>query len=243
MTAPIAVGIVDSGVRSDAGLRVAAARRFVRRADGAVSDAPPSDDSVGHGTEVARIVAAEAADADLLIAQAFDGSFRGAPDLVAAGIDWLVEAGARLVTLSFGLAADRPVLRAACEAAVGRHAILVASAPAQGPACYPAAYPGVIAVTGDARCAKRTVSDLQGGQADFGTWCASPEQRPENAPAPVVGASAAAAHFTGLAAVYLTAHSEAAMSDLMAHFRSAAVHVGPERRVADRARAVESKRG
>lgn len=230
MTAPLAVGIVDSGVRSDAELRVAAARRFVRGPDGKVADMAASDDTVGHGTEVARIVAAEAADADLLIAQAFDGSFRSAPDLVAAGIDWLAGAGARLVTLSFGLAADRSVLRAACEAAVGRGAILVASAPAQGPACYPAAYPGVVAVTGDARCTKGTVSDLEGGQADFGTWCASPEQRPARAPAPVVGASAAAAHFSGLAAVYLAAHPEAVRSDLVAHFRSTAAHVGPERR-------------
>jgi len=227
MREALRIGVLDSGVRADAGLKVAAARRFFLTDDG-VSAGPPADDAVGHGTEVSRLVLEAAPEAALLHAQVFDASFRTAPVLAAAGLDWLVGEGASIVNMSFGLSADRAVLREACARALGAGAILVAAAPAQGPPSFPAAYKGVIAVTGDARCAKGEVSDLAGVQADFGTWCASPER----GGGPMAGASAAAASFSGLAAAFLIGHPEADRDALREHFRALAVAVGPERRTA-----------
>jgi len=225
MNAPIRIGVIDSGLRAGAGITAADARRFFLTEDG-ISSGPAGDDALGHGTEVSRLILEGAPEAAFLHAQVFDASFRTAPVLVAAGLDWLVEAGARIVNMSFGLSADRPVLREACARALDDGAVLVAAAPAQGAACYPAAYDGVIAVTGDARCGKGEVSDLTGVQADFGTWCASPER----GGGPMAGASAAAASFTGLAASFLARRPDADGAALCEHFRGAAVAIGPERR-------------
>jgi subtilisin family serine protease len=228
MSARVRIGIVDSGLRGDDELRVVEARRFFLNDAGGVASGPARDDPLGHGTEVSRLILEGACEAELLHAQVFDASFRTAPVLAAAGLDWLVEAGARIVNMSFGLSADRAVLREACARAVEAGIVLVAAAPAQGAPCYPAAYKGVIAVTGDARCAKGEVSDLTGVQADFGTWCASPER----GGGPMAGASAAAASFTGLAASFLARQPDADRSALCEQFRARAVAVGPERRTA-----------
>lgn len=226
MTAPVRIGIIDSGVRGDAGLTLAAARRFFFAVEGKVAAASDVDDMLSHGTEVTRIVAAAASDAALVHAQVFGASFQTAPALVAAALDWLAEEGAALVTMSFGLAADRAVLREACSRASDADIVLVASAPAQGRPVFPAAYDGVIAVTGDARCRQGEVSDLQGVQADFGTWCASPE----HGGGAIAGASAAAAHFAGLAALVLARDPCAGRDGVLAHFRDHAAFTGPERR-------------
>jgi len=226
MSVPIRIGVIDSGLRAGAAIDVAAARRFFLTEDRQVSSGPTCDDTLGHGTEVSRLILENGADAVLLHAQVFDASFRAAPVLVAAALGWLVETGARIVNMSFGLGADRAVLREACARAIDAGSVLVAAAPAQGAPCFPAAYDGVIAVTGDARCAKGEVSDLAGMQADFGTWCASPE----HGGGPMAGASAAAASFTGLAAAFLAHHPDPERTGLCEHFRALSVAVGPERR-------------
>jgi subtilisin family serine protease len=227
MSRPVRIGVIDSGLRADAAIDLAAARRFFLTEEG-VSSGPTQDDTLGHGTEVSRLILENVPEAALLHAQVFDASFRTAPVVVAAGLDWLVETGARIVNMSFGLSADRAVLREASARATDAGTILVAAAPAQGAPCFPAAYEGVIAVTGDARCAKGEVSDLTGVQADFGTWCASPE----HGGGPMAGASAAAASFTGLAAAVLAEQPDAGRAELCDHFRARAVAVGPERRSA-----------
>ena len=226
MNAPIRVGIVDSGIGADVNFDVLAARRFFFEPGAAVGSADATADKIGHGTEVSRSILAAAPGAQLLHAQVFEGSFKTAPVLVAAGIDWLIEKDARIINMSFGVAADRPVLGHACVRACDAGAILIASAPAQGRPTYPAGYDGVIAVTGDARCSPGEVSDLAGRQAEFGTWCASPE----HGGGAMAGASAAAASFSGLVAAYLAGHPRAGRDEVVDHFRAKAMAVGPESR-------------
>ncbi len=226
MTRDLRVGIVDSGVSVGGGLSIEAGRRFLPGPDGSVETAEGLDDRLGHGTEVTRLIQTAAPTARLYHAQVFGPRFTTSPSLVAAGLDWLLLQGVDLINMSFGLRADRQVLRTACAAAAEQGVLLIAAAPAQGAACFPAAYPEVLSVTGDARCAPGAVSDLQGQQADFGTWCASPEQ----GGGVIAGASVAAAHFAGLAAGFLLRHSEADTAALRAHFEAAARHRGPERR-------------
>lgn len=229
MTRDLRIGIVDSGVTAGAGLLIEAGRRFLPGPDGSVETAEGLDDRLGHGTEVTRLIQAAAPAARLYHAQVFGPRFTTSPALVAAGLDWLRSQGVDLISMSFGLRAEREVLRAACAAAAEQGVLMIAAAPAQGPPCFPAGYPEVLAVTGDARCAQGEVSDLQGVQADFGTWCASPEQ----GGGVIAGASVATAHFTGLAAGFLLQLPAADMAALRAHFQSAAVRHGPERRGAE----------
>ena len=226
MTRDLRIGIVDSGVTAGAALPLEAGRRFLPGPDGGVETAEGLDDRLGHGTEVTRLIQAAAPTARLYHAQVFGLRFTTSPALVAAGLDWLRSQGVHLINMSFGLRAERAVLRTACAAAAEQGVLMIAAAPAQGAACFPAAYPEVLAVTGDARCAPGEVSDLQGRQADFGTWCASPEQ----GGGVIAGASAATAHFTGLAAGFLLQHPEADAAAVRTEFRTAAIHAGPERR-------------
>ena len=228
MSGGLRVGILDSGVAAEPGLPLAAGCRFFER-DGEIAGDDGTEDRLGHGTEVTRLIAAGAPDAELIHAQVFGARLTTTPALVAAGLSWLLTQGVALVSMSFGLRADREVLRRACADAAAQGVVLVAAAPAQGPPCFPAAYPGVLAVTGDARCGPGEVSDLQGRQADFGTWCASPEQ----GGGVIAGASVATAHFTGLAADFLCRHPGADLEALTAYYRAKAKHIGAERRSAE----------
>ena len=147
----VKVGIVDSGV-APAQRGALAACVGIAAGGAGVERAVAHDDPVGHGTAVAQIILAEAPQAQLVSAQAFAGRRQADAACVAAGIDWCLEQGARIVNLSLGLATDQAVLGAACRAAVAHGAIVVAAFPARGGSVYPAAYPGVLAASGDARC-------------------------------------------------------------------------------------------
>lgn len=228
MTEPLLIGLLDSGVAAELEPSVAAARRFVLDRRGEVSVEAAESDRLGHGTALARIILESAPDARLLVAQVFLTSAATTPATIAAGLDWLGGAGARLVTMSFGLRHDRTVLRQACAKAAEAGTILLAAAPARGPMVYPAGYEGVITVSGDARCALGEISTLGGRQADFG---AHPRPLPgieasENSG----GASFAVAHLCGRLAAFLAQEPEADRAAALAHLEAMARYHGPERR-------------
>jgi subtilisin family serine protease len=190
----IRVGLVDTGIAAPLGRSIAARKNF--------ADVPLGDAS-GHGTTVARIVLHHAPDARLLCAQAFGPGGRAEAAAVAEALRWLIAQRARVVNLSLGLAHDRQVLRAAVADALAAGLILVASTPARGAPVYPAAYPGVLRVTGDARCEPEAISALGGAPADYGA-CARDLDGTQG------GASLAAAHVTGILAGGLTTAGDAA---------------------------------
>ncbi|NNE23965.1 MAG: S8 family serine peptidase [Rhizobiales bacterium] len=220
----ISVGIIDSGISGPLAGKVLDHRSF--------SDETGIEDNLGHGTRVAEIICQEAAEAQLVIAKVFGSRPTTQPVIIAEALDWLAGQQVSIVNMSFGLTADRKPLAEACARAGDQGMLLVASAPAQGTPCYPAAYDSVISVTGDARCDTGVISTLD-GIAQFGTWCASPEH---DVAATVSGASIAAAHFTGLAAGWLTANAQATHDDLVAHLRKTATIRGPEHRSISRCR-------
>jgi subtilisin family serine protease len=190
----IRVGLVDTGIAPSLSRSVAAVKDFA---------GVPLSDASCHGTTIARIVLHHAPDARLLSAQAFGPQGRAEGAAVAEALRWLIAERARLVNLSLGLPHDRDVLRAAVAEALAAGLILVGSTPARGVVVYPAAYPGVLRVTGDARCAPDELSALGGEPADYGACPRDLEGTPG-------GASLAAAHLTGLLALGLTAGSDAA---------------------------------
>ena len=213
MSAGITVGLLDSGVAAALSDRIAGCRCFV--------DAPPAAGPRGHGSAIARIILHHAPGARLLVADVFGARDRTTPDAVAAGLDWLRAEKARIVNLSFGLREDRAMLRAAIEAALAAAMVLLAATPARGARVYPAGYPGVIRVTGDARCAASEISALGGRPADFGAC-------PRGLEGEAGGASFAVGHVTGLLAARLADGRVDPMSELA---RLARFH-GRERRLA-----------
>lgn len=220
----ISVGILDSGIAGEPARRVAASRCFgVDRSDPEAGFPLP----LPHGTEVARIVVALAPDARLLDARIFADRLTTDAATAAAGLLWLVEIGARVVTLSFGLREDRAALAAACRVAVEAGLVLIAASPARGPAVFPAAYPGVIRACGDARCGPDQVSALGGEPADFGAcprpWSGAPDTG-------IGGASFAAAYVAGHAAAFLAEVPHGGPPDVIEHLDRCAAFHGRERR-------------
>lgn len=180
----IRVGLIDTGIALHLGPAIAATRSFT-------SDPPAAIH--GHGTTVATIILQHAPQARLLDAQAFDAAARAAPAAIAAALHWLISERAALVNLSLGLRHDRETLRDAVAAAQAAGLLLIAATPARGAPVYPAAYPGILRITGDARCAPHELSALGGTPAHFG-GC------PHDLTGTPGGASLATAHVTGLLA-------------------------------------------
>ncbi len=127
-------------------------------------DPDPSPDSLGsnagHGTAVAGVVAAQAADSEagvvgvspkteLVALRAFGGDGIGQTDDIAAAIMYGAQQGIDVLNLSFGRDRSTPLLRDAIEYAISQGTVVVASAGNAGAVDephYPSDYPSVISV-------------------------------------------------------------------------------------------------
>lgn len=215
----IRIGVVDSGAPLE---RIAESRRFQLAAVG-VSDQPAREDALGHGSAVVDLITSGAGDMPIHVAQVFDERGVTSALQVAAGIEWLVMRGVRLINLSLGLREDRPALREACEAAQNAGVLICASTPAQGAPVYPAAYPGVLRITGDARCQRDEWSWLDSPQADFGACVRAKDS-------PLSGASFGCAALTGHIAAFLREQPHATNALVMAWLLHNAHYRGREYR-------------
>ena len=166
------VAVIDSGLADRATLRglslmPVASCRFVDNGR-EVLTAPAISDPIGHGTDVSEVICGVSRAVDLFVGQVLDHRGITTAAAVAAAINWSVDAGADLIHMSLGLREDRHVLAAAVAIAGKSGCIVVASAPARGEGTFPASYPDVIRATGDARCQRDEISELNSAQADFG---------------------------------------------------------------------------
>lgn len=220
----ILIGLVDSGC-GFAGFpatgcdRVVVSQAF--RFDEGIVLAPVTDDQLGHGSALLEVMAEQAPDAEFAIAQIFTERLATTPAQVAAAIDWLVEQQVDLINLSLGLRNDREVLRTACERALAAGVIICASSPAKGDPVYPSAYPGVLRMTGDARCqSPQQLSCLKTQYADFGGYV-----KARNG---VIGASAGCAQLTGHIGRYLSQGGAADLASVDRWLESQADYFGVE---------------
>lgn len=224
----VVLGLVDTGLGAGIGEDVreslVAARAFAWDTEkDRVRETEAFPDALGHGGALATSALNTAPELRLLMAQVFFDQWRTRPAQVAAAIEWLCASGARVINLSLGLRADRPVLQQACDTALAAGVILVASSPARGEAVFPAAYKGVIRATGDARCAPSEFSWLDTAEADVGA-CVNSEC------GSVVGASVGAAYISAHIARYLQNHSEAGSEEVLSFLEHHASYTGAERR-------------
>jgi len=218
MAAELRVGVVDSGCASSQVL--VDSRRFWLD-EGVLCEGELHADRLGHGSAVVTRLQAEAGGLPLLLAQVFTEQGSTSALQVAAGLFWLAEQGATLINLSLGLQQDRPVLRQACAEVQAAGVLLCASSPAQGNAVYPACYPGVIRITGDARCTPGQWSWLGSAQADFGGYVGERG---------MAGASLGCAAVTGRIAALLQRQPGMDRQQVYAWLQAHAAFSGPERR-------------
>lgn len=224
------IGLLDTGLSGHLAGSTRLSRRFWMDENGAIADGPARPDLMGHGTALAELIHADSPSAPIINAQVFDADGVSSAAAIAAGLRWLVENGARIINMSFGLAEDRRVLAEACSSAIQAGALLVAAVPAMGTMVFPAAYPGIVPVTGDGRCHANDISVIGNGRARFG---ANP--RLTDAPTAqwrrgmVAGASVATARVTARLARLLLRVPEATNDHVLARLEAEAAHVGPQR--------------
>jgi subtilisin family serine protease len=168
----IVVAVIDTGVDANhPDLRGA----LVPGWDFIGNDADPSDDH-GHGTAVAGVVAARSNNhvggagicwrCLVMPIKALDARGSGDDTLIAAGIVWAADHGARVITLSLGGPGSSVELANALEYASTKGVLVVAAAGNAGAMTqfYPAADPHAISV------AATTVADSRYSWSNFGSW-------------------------------------------------------------------------
>ncbi|MHB9797590.1 subtilisin-like serine protease QhpE [Pseudomonas sp. MT3] len=221
MRPELRVGVVDSGFADAQSASVSGARRFFLTNDGH-SDGEPVADALGHGSVVCEAILSHAPEARLCVAQVFDERGVTSPLQIAAALHWLGEQGVRVINLSLGVRQDRPILHDAVADLVAAGVLICASSPARGEPVFPASYPGVIRVTGDARCREREWSWLDSSQADFGAAVSVAGRS---------GASLGCAAFSGHLASMLTERPELSNLELIEQMRERAPYHGIERKM------------
>ncbi|MCP1650127.1 subtilisin-like serine protease QhpE [Pseudomonas nitroreducens] len=221
MKPELRVGVVDSGHAVEHTGSVIGGQCF-RLSDDGLDRLPLSVDLLGHGSTVCEAILSRALDARLCVAQVFDERGVTSPLQIAAALHWLGEQGVRVINLSLGVRQDRPILRDAVAELVETGVIVCASSPARGEAVFPAGYPGVIRVTGDARCGEKEWSWLDSPQADFGAAVKVAGRS---------GASLGCAAFSGHLAALLAERSELSNVQVIEVMRERAVFRGIERKV------------
>ena len=153
-TAGPIIAVIDTGVDAthpDLGGRVLPGIDLVN------NDSDASDDH-GHGTHVAGIIAATGDNGlggagvcwgcRILPVKALSASGSGSYSILASGITWAADHGARIINMSLGGYQTSSTLGAAVAYAQARGIVVVAAAGNDGVTTrfYPAAFPGVVAV-------------------------------------------------------------------------------------------------
>ncbi|MEV4722107.1 S8 family serine peptidase [Micromonospora humida] len=159
--AGVTVAVLGSGVDADhPQLRGRVGSGF----DAVRGSGPADTDCTGQGTRVAGLIVARQADgspfaglapsARVLPVRVVDDQASGAapvdPAVLARGVDWAVDRGARVVAVTVATDRDAATLRNSVRRAVGRGVLVVAASGDRGgdgnPVSYPAGYPEVLAV-------------------------------------------------------------------------------------------------
>ena len=147
------VAVMDSGLSADY-----ADNPFVRAAYDAVSPGAAVGDAMGHGTQMALIAAGAVnplgvetdatAGSPVVAIRAFDDNGYTSTYTLLRGIDYAIENGARVLSLSWGSQTASYLLESATRYAASRGLVLVAAAgnSPTGEPVYPAAYENVIGV-------------------------------------------------------------------------------------------------
>jgi membrane-anchored mycosin MYCP len=159
--AGVRVAVIDTGVDASNPL-LSAPGQVLPGADVVHPGQPANYDCIGHGTLVAGIIAARpragtgmagvAPGVQILpVRQAESEQESNGAGLLAAAINYAVDAGASVINISVTTSTPQPALAAAVRRALARNVVVVAAAGNDGsgansPAEYPAAYPGVLAV-------------------------------------------------------------------------------------------------
>lgn len=153
----VRVAVIDSGINPQHShvRRVEGGIQVCRGRDGALNFRESWHDSLGHGTALAGVLRGQAPDVQLYSVKIFEKSLCAEAELVVAAIRWAADQNIDIANCSLSTenAADRSLLEEACEYALARGVLIVASTDGGTRDLFPACLAGTIAVAGDERCA------------------------------------------------------------------------------------------
>ena len=241
--AGVRVALLDTGLEhthADLHGAVDALRDFTGSPSGAL-------DRVGHGTHTAGIVGARrndrgvvgvAPECRLLIGKVLGDDGSGLDDSVAAGIDWAVQSGADVISLSLGAPTPSPAIAAAVARAVAAGKFLICAAGNDGQSAgvnYPARFDDTVAVGAVQRNGRIAEFSSRGPEVDL---CAPGEDILSTylggGYARLSGTSMAAPFVSGVVALLLAKHKQAGgatpvetPSQLIEHLQRTATDAGP----------------
>ncbi len=155
----VLVAVTDTGVDDRHGELAGAVVDGREFGEGASGNGKADTD--GHGTAMAGLIAGRglpggggvlgiAPKATILPVQTIHSEFGGSPENLAAGIEWAVSQGARVICIA-AVTSEYPEVKNAVEAAVRADVVVVAgvgNAPEDKRVGFPAKVPGVVAVAG-----------------------------------------------------------------------------------------------
>lgn len=170
----IVIAVLDSGIDQDhEDLR----GKIVLNANFSPTPGSGHDDNIGHGTNIAGVIAATTnngigiagigRDCRLMNVKVFDDRGNSSTDLIAKGIRYATDHGAKVISMSFGVSDPNRNLLNAIRYAWEHNVVLVASAGNEGTSQvnYPAGYNDyVIAV------AATDWDDNKAGMSNYGSW-------------------------------------------------------------------------
>jgi subtilisin family serine protease len=232
--AAIVIAIVDSGVNPD---HPEFAGRLVAGYDYVNNDADPRDDH-GHGTHVAGIAAAGlngvgtagiCPQCKIMPVKVLNATNGGTWSLVAKGILFAVDNGARVINLSLGATINTTTLQSAIDYAEAHGVIVVAAAGNMGREVnfYPAAIPYVIAVSGTDRSDGRWSQSNYGSFVDVAAPAVSIYSAYHSSYATMSGTSMASPFVTGLAALVLSRQPKLKPAQVLDLIAGNAIDLGP----------------
>lgn len=192
-------------------------------------------DVQGHGTHCAGVVAGAANDvglvgvapeARLLIGKVLGDNGAGASTWIAAGIDWAVDQGADVISMSLGGPSPDQWTKAAVQRATERGVIVVAAAGNEGPGDntvgYPGGYPECVCVAAiDSGNRVATFSSRGPNVYVSGPGVNIRSAYPGDRFATMSGTSMATPHVAGVAALWVAAHPEIPKAERPAKFKAA----------------------
>ncbi|WP_189048776.1 type VII secretion-associated serine protease mycosin [Micromonospora sonchi] len=238
----VTVAVIDSGVD---GSHPDLVGRVLPGLDLVSADGSAEPDPVGHGTTVAGLIAGRnddrqgvvglAPEARILPVRVLDEENRYDDALIVAkGVRWAVDNGARVINLSLGGSGDSAALAAAIDYAFARDVVVVActgnlvTSP-DAKVWYPAREPGVLAVSGLERNSNNLWSGAITGRATILTAPASGlvGARPPSGYWRVQGTSFAAPLVAATAALVRSRYPQMSAGDVVNRLLVTAKDIGP----------------
>ena len=224
----IPVAVLDSGLDPRAGLSA-----LVSAGWDAVDPDRTLSDPAGHGTQMALLasglLSADGASATgdmlpLVSVRAFDEEGKTSNFAILQALAYAVQAGAKVVNMSWGSETDSEFMRAAMQVAAKQGLTLVAAAgnAPTGKPVYPAAYPDVIAVGGVTADGLPWENSNRGDFVDLSASASATFPVGHNGPAgPYVGTSISSAVVANALAQYMNRNPGATAASALAALRQA----------------------